>query len=227
MTVTDPNPLRGTDWDRYLRQEFDKPYWRRLQAFVKEERSRHTVYPPCGKVFTALRLTSCLETKVVIVGQDPYASEGQAHGLCFSVPSGVTPPPALRNILKELHDDWGVTSGHGSLEPWAHRGVLLLNTILTVRAGEPGSHRGKGWETFTDEVIRVVNEKTDLVFMLWGKDAQRKTALIEESRNTVICSPHPSPRAAWRGFLGSRPFSQANGALVAADKQEVDWSLTA
>lgn len=220
--MTDTNPLRGTDWYPLLRQEFDKPYWKALQALLKED----GVYPPPGKVFTALRLTSYAETKVVIVGQDPYHGAGQAHGLAFSVPPGIRVPPSLRNILLELHDDLGEPiPDHGNLEPWARRGVLLLNTTLTVGAGVPRSHRRRGWERFTDEVIRVVNRKTDPVFILWGRDAQRKGKLIDASRYTIIAAPHPSPRSAYKGFFGSKPFTRANCALAAAGNEEIDWRL--
>jgi uracil-DNA glycosylase len=228
MTVADWSPLPGTDWDPLLRQEFDKPYWAKLQRFVAAERRRYSVYPPHDEVFTALHLTSCAETKVVILGQDPYPGAGQAHGLAFSVRHGVRRPRSLVNIHRELHDDLGVpTPDHGNLEPWARRGVLLLNTTLTVREGAPRSHRRKGWETFTDEVIRVVATKTDpVVFILWDKDARRKKALIEASRHTVIESTHPSPQAARKGFFGSKPFSRANYALLAAGREEIDWKLT-
>jgi uracil-DNA glycosylase len=225
MKNAESNPLRGTDWYRLLREEFDKPYWKALQAFVAAEPS---VYPPLDKVFTAMQLTPYAETKVVIVGQDPYYRAGQADGLCFSVPRGMAVPSSLRNIHLELNKDLDVPiPDHGSLEPWARRGVLLLNTILTVREGVPRSHRSKGWERFTDEVIRIVAAKPDLVFILWGEDAQsKKKKLIYSPRRTIIESSHPSPRTAHNGFLRSKPFSRANSALLAAEKEEIDWRLT-
>lgn len=218
--------MRETDWHRLLKREFEKPYWAELQSFVEEERSCYDVYPPHDEVFAALRLTQCAETKVVIVGQDPYPGAGQANGLAFAVPRGVRVPPSLKNIHRELHDDVGAPiPDHGDLEPWARRGVLLLNATLTVREGAAGSHRRKGWERFTDAVVRLVAE-TDPVFILWGKDAQNKTkALIDASRQMVIASPHPSPRSAHRGFFGSKPFSRANRALVDAGLKGIDWSL--
>jgi uracil-DNA glycosylase len=216
-----------TDWNPVLRGEFDKPYWRELMAFVHGERGRHEVYPPHDEVFAALHLTPLAEVKVLILGQDPYHGAGQAHGLCFSVRRGVAVPPSLVNIHKELHDDLGVPiPHHGNLEAWARQGVLLLNATLTVQARNAGSHQGKGWETFTDEVIRVVNDKPDrVVFILWGSYARKKKALIDRSRHTVIESPHPSPLSAHRGFFGSRPFSRANAALVEAGREPVDWAL--
>lgn len=215
-----------TDWNALLRGEFDKPYWKRLQAFVSQERERHTVYPAPQDVFAALHHTSYADTKVIILGQDPYHGPNQAHGLCFSVQRGVRPPPSLANIFKELHDDVGVTvPTHGNLEAWARRGVLLLNTTLTVRAASAGSHQGKGWETFTDEVIRVVNQKPFVVFVLWGSHARRKKNLIDGSRHAVIESPHPSPLSAHQGFFGSRPFSKVNSALESAGLHHIDWGL--
>lgn len=216
-----------TDWNPVLRGEFDKPYWAPLMAFVAAERAAHEVYPPHDEVFAALHLTPLADVKVLILGQDPYHGPGQAHGLCFSVRPRVPIPPSLRNIHKELHDDLGVTiPRHGNLEAWARAGVLLLNTTLTVRAHQAASHQGQGWETFTDEVIRVVAAKQDrVVFVLWGAAARRKRSFIDSSRHAVIESPHPSPLSAHRGFFGSRPFSRANAALAEAGRTPVDWSI--
>lgn len=215
-----------TDWNPLLREEFKKPYWNQLQSFVEEERRRYTVYPSRENVFAALHTTPYADVKVLILGQDPYHGPRQAHGLCFSVQNDVPPPPSLVNIFKELHDDIGVAiPAHGNLESWARRGVLLLNTTLTVRAGQAASHQGKGWETFTDEVIRVVNEKSFVVFVLWGAHARKKKSLIDTTRHAVIESAHPSPLSAHNGFFGSRPFSKINDALRAAGVGEIEWNL--
>lgn len=216
-----------TDWNPVLRGEFAKPYWPELQAFVRRERQHHTVYPPHDEVFAALHLTPYATTRVLILGQDPYHGPRQANGLCFSVRRDVPIPPSLVNIHKELHDDVGVEPpGHGNLEPWAVQGVLLLNTTLTVRAGQAASHQGHGWETFTDEVISTVNSKDHrVVFILWGSHARRKKALIDTTRHTIIESAHPSPLAAHNGFFGSKPFSRTNAALVAAGLDPIDWTL--
>jgi len=215
-----------TDWNPLLRAEFDKPYWSSLQTFVENEREHHAVYPARENVFSALHHTSYADTKVLILGQDPYHGPNQAHGLCFSVQHGVAVPPSLVNIFKELHGDLGVPiPEHGNLQAWARRGVLLLNTTLTVRAGQAASHQGKGWETFTDEVIRVVNEKPFVVFVLWGAHARKKKALIDATRHAIIESAHPSPLSAHNGFFGSRPFSKINAALRTAGMSDVDWSL--
>jgi len=215
-----------TDWNPLLRGEFEKPYWKQLQAFVDDERRRHTVYPSREDVFASLRTTSYADVKVLVLGQDPYHGPGQAHGLCFSVQRDVEPPPSLVNIFKELRDDIGIPiPGHGNLESWARRGVLLLNTTLTVRAGQAASHQGKGWETFTDQVIRVVNEKPFVVFVLWGAHARKKKVLIDTQRHVVVESAHPSPLSAHNGFFGSRPFSKVNEALRNARLEEIDWSL--
>ena len=216
-----------TDWNPILRGEFDQPYWAELQAFVAAERAAHTVYPPHDDVFAALHLTSFADVKVVILGQDPYHGPGQAHGLCFSVNPGVPPPPSLVNIFKELEADLGIPAGRsGDLRPWARQGVLLLNTTLTVRAHEAGSHQGRGWERFSDEVIRAVGAKQErVVFMLWGAHARKKAALVDRRRHVVLESAHPSPLAAYRGFFGSRPFSAANAALEEAGRRPIDWRL--
>jgi uracil-DNA glycosylase len=216
-----------TDWNPLLRGEFEQEYWAALQAFVRAERAAHVVYPPPDLVFAALHRTAFADTSVVILGQDPYHGPRQAHGLCFSVPHGVAIPPSLANIHKELHADLGLpVPSHGNLESWADQGVLLLNTTLTVRAGQAGSHQGKGWETFTDRVIGTVNDKPEpVVFLLWGGSARKKRELIDRSRHVVIESAHPSPLSAHNGFFGSRPFSRANEALVAAGRAGLDWSL--
>lgn len=218
-----------TDWNPLLRDQFELPYWDELQRFVAEERRRGTVYPPPDEVFAALHLTPYADVKVMILGQDPYHGAGQAHGLCFSVRRDVRIPPSLANIHRELRDDLGVPiPDHGNLEPWARQGVLLLNTTLTVRAGQAGSHQKQGWEQFTDRVITVVNDKPDpVVFVLWGSAARRKRELIDTDRHTVIESAHPSPLSAHNGFFGTRPFSRANEALVAAGREPVDWRLDA
>ncbi len=216
-----------TDWNPLLRDQFDEPYWSDLMAFVKHERSLHEVYPPQPEVFAALHLTSFADTRVVILGQDPYHGPRQAHGLCFSVRHGVPKPPSLRNIHQELADDVDVNiPSHGSLERWASNGVLLLNTTLTVRAHQAASHQGKGWERFTDRVIEVVaNKPSPVVFILWGASARKKRNMIDTDRHTVIESAHPSPLSAHNGFFGSRPFSRSNEALTQAGLQPIDWTL--
>ena len=216
-----------TDWNPILRDEFDQDYWRELQAFVTSERSEHTVYPPHDDVFRALHLTPYANTRVMILGQDPYHGPGQANGLAFSVADGIDIPPSLRNIHKELESDLGVAPpGHGNLEAWAKSGVLLLNATLTVRARTAASHQKRGWETFTDRMIEAVNAKTErVVFILWGASARKKKALIDSGTHVVIESPHPSPLSAHRGFFGSKPFSAANAALTEAGLQPVSWEL--
>ena len=216
-----------TDWNPVLRHEFEKLYWRDLMAFVHEERTHHDVYPPHDEVFAALHLSPRADVKVLILGQDPYHGPRQAHGLCFSVRHSVRVPPSLVNIHQELADDLGVAiPDHGNLEAWTRQGVLLLNTTLTVRAGDAASHQRRGWEWFTDEVIRSVDAKDErVVFILWGSAARKKTALIDRRKHAVIESAHPSPLSAHRGFFGSRPFSRANEALVDGGRQPVDWAL--
>ncbi|MDY7100168.1 MAG: uracil-DNA glycosylase [Actinomycetota bacterium] len=219
--------MAKTDWNPLLRSELEKPYWQELQTFVAGERQHNTVYPPHDDVFAALHLTPFADARVLILGQDPYHGPGQAHGLSFSVRPGVDIPPSLRNIYRELTDDLGIPPApHGCLEHWARQGVLLLNAVLTVRAHQAASHRNKGWETFTDEVIKALGSKDErVVFILWGGFARKKKALIDTSRHVVIESPHPSPLSADRGFFGSRPFSRTNEALVAAGLDPIDWRL--
>ena len=219
--------MTKTDWNPVLRAELAKPYWEPLQKFVADERTQHTVYPPSDEVFSALYLTPFADVKVLILGQDPYHGPRQAHGLCFSVRPGIERPPSLVNIFKELHDDLGLQPpNHGCLEGWAQQGVLLLNAVLTVRANNANSHQGKGWEQFTDEIIRTVNDKPEtVVFILWGAYARKKRALIDTARHVVIESAHPSPLSANNGFFGSRPFSRANSALIEAGRDPVDWWL--
>lgn len=221
------NGLVTTDWNPVLRGEFAKPYWKPLQQFVADERARHTVYPPADDVFAALHLTAYADTRVVILGQDPYHGPRQAHGLCFSVRHGVDVPPSLVNVFKELQSDLGIVPpGHGHLAAWARQGVLLLNTTLTVRAGQAASHQGKGWESFTDAVLRSVNDKPHrVVFLLWGASARRKKSFIDLDRHVVLESAHPSPLSAHNGFFGSRPFSRTNAALEQVGLPPIDWRL--
>ncbi|RZV45491.1 MAG: uracil-DNA glycosylase [Acidimicrobiales bacterium] len=216
-----------TDWNPILREELAKPYWAELQQFVQQERTRHTVFPPHDEVFAALHMTPYAETKVLLLGQDPYHGDGQAHGLSFSVKPGVRIPPSLQNMYKELEDDLGIPApDHGNLESWARQGVLLLNASLTVRAHHAASHQKHGWETFTDRVISAVNDKPErVVFLLWGNSARKKKALIDTSRHVIIESVHPSPLSAHRGFFGSKPFSRTNAALTEAGLDPIDWSL--
>jgi uracil-DNA glycosylase len=219
-------PIPGS-WKRVLSDEFAKPYWAELQEFVAQEREYHTVYPPEDDVYTAFQLTPFQDVHVFLLGQDPYPGPGQAHGLCFSVKPGVPLPGSLRNMYKELHDDLGIPPAKtGYLVPWAEQGMLMLNAVLTVRAGQPNSHKGKGWEHFTDEAIRRVGEKDDpVVFVLWGAYAQKKIKLIDTDRHTIIQSAHPSPLSAANGFFGSRPFSKINAALRKHGHKPIDWDL--
>ena len=216
-----------TDWNPLLRDEFAKPYWSDLQAFVTEERAHHQVFPPPDEVFAALHQTPYADVEVLILGQDPYHGPGQAHGLCFSVRPGVAVPPSLRNIFAELRDDLGIEPpDHGCLDAWTRQGVLLLNTSLTVRAHEAASHQRRGWETFTDEVIRAVDAKPErVVFILWGAAARKKKALIDTSKHVIVESAHPSPLSAHNGFFGSKPFSRTNAALVEAGREPIDWRI--
>jgi uracil-DNA glycosylase len=214
-------------WQAPLRDELEKPYIAELAAFVAKEREAHTVYPPAGEEFTALELTPYEEVRAVILGQDPYHGPGQAHGLAFSVRKGVRVPPSLVNIYKELRSDIGVEPpGHGYLAQWASHGVLMLNAVLTVRAGQANSHKGRGWERLTDAIIAAVSAReTPAVFILWGAPAQKKAALVDGARHTILRAAHPSPLSAHNGFFGSRPFSQTNAALEAAGEAPIDWRL--
>ncbi|SET60012.1 Uracil-DNA glycosylase [Paenibacillus sp. NFR01] len=219
--------LFGNDWDEVLQEETQKPYFEELRYALAREYKQYTVYPPKDLLFTALKLTPYGATRVVILGQDPYHGPGQAEGLSFSVKPGVRIPPSLRNIYTELHDDTGAKiPNNGSLRPWAQEGVLMLNAVLTVREGQPNSHKGLGWERFTDAVMEKLNERKEpLVFILWGSHAQAKGAFIDPARHLVIQSPHPSPFSAHRGFLGSRPFSRANRFLESHGMTAIDWSI--
>ncbi|HOK24919.1 MAG TPA: uracil-DNA glycosylase [Bacteroidales bacterium] len=212
-------------WKQRLKAEFEKEYFLRLVDFVKEEYRTRTIYPPGSLIFNAFNLCPFDKVKAVIIGQDPYHGPGQAHGLCFSVRDGVTFPPSLVNIFKEIHDDLGIpVPKSGNLERWARQGVLLLNAILTVRANQAGSHQGKGWEQFTDAVIKILNEeKNNLVFFLWGAYAQNKGAVIDKTRHLVLESVHPSPLSAAKGFFGNRHFSKCNEYLAMHGIEPVKW----
>jgi uracil-DNA glycosylase len=214
------------DWASVLGDEFDKPYFKQLAEFICNERAQHTIFPPEDEVYTALNLTPFEKVRVLLLGQDPYPTPGHAHGLCFSVKVGVKHPASLRNIFKELQEDLGCTiPNHGNLEAWAKQGVLMLNAVLTVRDGEANSHAGKGWEEFTDAIIRALNTRQKpIVFVLWGNYAQKKAKHIDETRHTVIRSAHPSPLSV-KKFSGSRPFSKINSALQEYSTAPIDWQL--
>ncbi len=216
------------DWAPLLEGEFSKPYYQRLRQILKKEYETQIVYPDMYDIFNALHFTSFEDTKVVIIGQDPYHGPGQAHGLSFSVKPGVKIPPSLQNIYKELHDDLGCSiPNHGHLVEWTKQGVLLLNAVLTVRAGLPNSHKALGWEMFTDKVIEKLNErKKPVVFILWGQFAQQKQQLITNPWHFIIKSPHPSPFSAARGFFGSRPFSRTNAFLRENSMEEINWQIS-
>ena len=220
-------PIIGYGWMQALAGEFEAPYFAELKAFLVAERAAHAVYPKGSDIFNAFNTTPFEEVKVVILGQDPYHGPGQAHGLCFSVPAGVPPPPSLMNMFAEVERDLGIPPpAHGDLSPWARQGVLLLNATLTVRAHAAGSHQNKGWERFTDAAIaRLSEQHSGLVFLLWGKYAQQKEALIDSGRHYVLKAPHPSPLSAHRGFIGCGHFGQANELLVAQGKRPIDWRL--
>ncbi len=215
----------GNDWDEILADEWEKPYYKDLRAFLKKEYSTQKIYPDMHDIFNALKYTSYENTKVVILGQDPYHGPGQAHGLCFSVKKGVPPPPSLKNIFKELKADEGKEiPSHGELTEWAKQGVLLLNTVLTVREGNPNSHKGMGWENFTDRVISELNKKqTPVVFLLWGANAQRKAEIINNPLHKKLITVHPSPLSASRGFMGCKHFTKTNEILTQSGISPIIW----
>ena len=217
----------SNDWLAPLTPEFAKPYYRELYKKVKEEYATHMIFPPSNEVFSAFELTPLADVKVVILGQDPYHNVGQAHGLCFSVKPDVEIPPSLVNIYKELHDDLGCyIPNNGYLVKWAKQGVLMLNTVLTVRAHQANSHRGIGWEEFTKAAIRVLNEQDrPIVFILWGSPAQRKKEMLNNPKHLILEAPHPSPLSAYRGFFGSKPFSQTNTFLEKNGLTPIDWQI--
>ena len=214
-------------WADLIEEESAKAYFRDLMTFMEMEYDTQTVYPPKEAIFSSLEATEYEKVKVVILGQDPYHGKNQAHGMSFSVQKGVRIPPSLKNIYKELQDDLGVEApGHGYLLDWADEGVLLLNTVLTVREAQPNSHKGKGWEEFTDQVIRKLNERDKpVIFILWGKHAEQKEQLITNNRHYVLKAPHPSPFSARKGFFGSKPFSEVNQILAELGDEEIDWRI--
>ncbi len=218
-------PNLGCDWDDIIGGEFNSPYYLTLREFLKKEYATHRVYPDMYHIFNALKSTPYHKVKAVILGQDPYHGAGQAHGLCFSVQPGVTPPPSLVNIYKELSTDIGMTPPtHGYLQKWAEEGVLLLNTTLTVRESAPQSHKGHGWETFTDAVIRALNDREEpIVFLLWGGNARSKKALITNPRHLILETVHPSPLSAYNGFFGCRHFSKCNAFLAKNNIAPIHW----
>jgi uracil-DNA glycosylase len=227
MQMDDGLPPIPAGWRRVLAGETTKPYFRKLQKFLQKERKKYTVFPPEKEVFAALKLTAYEKVKVLLLGQDPYHDDRQAHGMCFSVKPGIPLPPSLLNIFKELQQDTGFRiPDNGYLVAWAKQGMLLLNAVLTVRAHRPGSHRNKGWENFTDAIIQAVNAKeSPVIFLLWGNYANQKMKLIDAKRHVIIPAAHPSPLSAHQGFFGSRPFSRTNAALRKFKKPEIDWRI--
>ena len=213
------------NWYELLKDEFEKPYFKKLQEFLTEEYNTKTIYPLAENIFNALNYCKYEDISVVLIGQDPYHQPGQAHGLCFSVQDGTALPPSLKNIFKEIHDDLGVTPlSSGNLIRWAKQGVLLLNTVLTVRRDEPNSHKGKGWENFTTKVIELVNKKTSpVVFLLWGGNAKAFEGLIDKNKHYVLKAAHPSPLSAYNGFFGCKHFSKTNEILEKNGKKPIDW----
>jgi len=220
-------PIIEDGWKEVLMDQFQSPYFGTLKEFLLAEKEKYTIYPPGRLIFNAFQRTPFEKVKVVVLGQDPYHGPGQAHGLCFSVPQGIPKPPSLVNIFKELHSDLGTPlPEHGNLEKWADQGVLLINATLTVRKGQAGSHQKRGWETFTNRVIELVSEeKSGVVFLLWGRFAQAKESLIDGNRHLVLKAAHPSPLSAHNGFFGCRHFSRTNDYLVQQGKGAIDWSL--
>ena len=225
--MSNVNPVIEEGWKQVLWEEFQSPYFSELKQFLVKERQQYTVYPPGPQIFNAFNHTPFDRVKAVILGQDPYHGRGQAHGLCFSVPPGIPQPPSLVNIFKELHDDLGIPIPvHGSLVNWSGQGVMLLNATLTVRAGQAGAHQNRGWETFTDAVIRKISEqKNGVVFLLWGRYAQAKENLVDGLRHMVLKAAHPSPFSAHNGFFGCRHFSRTNEFLVQQGMEPIDWSV--
>ena len=218
----------GNEWDTLLAGEMQKPYYQALRQFLIQEYRTAQVYPPMNDLFSALRLTTYSRVRVVILGQDPYHGAGQAHGLSFSVRQGVQPPPSLQNIYKEIYNDLGIENPRdfGDLTCWARQGVLLLNTVLTVRSGQPNSHKGKGWEPFTDSVIRALDAREKpMVFLLWGGNARAKLPLIQGMNHLALAAPHPSPLSAYQGFFGCRHFSKANAFLEQNGIPPIDWQI--
>ncbi len=217
----------GNDWDEILKDEWEKSYYKELREFLKCEYREHTVYPAASDIFNALKNSSYADTRVVIIGQDPYHGAGQAHGLCFSVRRGIKPPPSLVNIYKELESDIGITPPEtGDLTCWSKQGVLLLNAVLTVRAGQPNSHKGRGWENFTDRVISELDKKEKpVVFLLWGANAGKKAEIIKNPIHFKLKAPHPSPLSAYSGFFGCRHFSKCNEILAASGQKIIDWEV--
>ncbi len=220
-------PPISNDWAKYLQPEYKKPYYRDLYLKVNEEYRTRKIFPPADDIFNAFHLTPLANVKAVILGQDPYHNDGQAHGLCFSVKPPVAPPPSLVNIYQELHDDLGCyIPNNGYLNKWAEQGVLMLNTVLTVRAHQANSHRGIGWEQFTDAAIRILNEQDrPIVFLLWGRPAQMKEKMLNNPNHLILKAPHPSPLSAYRGFFGSKPFSKTNEFLKAHGVEPIDWQI--
>jgi uracil-DNA glycosylase len=222
-----PIPSISNSWQKVLSEEFEQPYFQKLQDFSIAERQTQTIFPPAADVFSAFELTPYENVRVLLLGQDPYHDDNQAHGLCFSVKPGIKPPPSLVNIYKELQTDIGCKiPNHGYLVNWAEQGILMLNAVLTVRAHTPNSHKNQGWETFTDAVISKVNQKIDpVIFILWGAYAQKKIKLIDPTKHLVIQSAHPSPLSARNGFFGSKPFSTINTALDSFGQPAINWQL--